>query len=344
MAWDTPNTSTLRSVHAWWPHAAVIVAMLAIPFLFDSPGMRTFNLVLLMGLAAQGLNIIMGLGGMVSVATASLLGVGGFVSGHLYETMGIGMATSVLLSAALGMMIGVILALPGLRLCHLYFATATMAMHFIIVFFLQLIQNGPRKGSPFILSTAEIGPIAFDKPVQWYALLCILSVIVMVATQWIKTAPLGRALNAIRDDQDAAEIAGVNTVRVKLIAFTISSGIIAGVGSIRAFYQLTSSWEEISLELAIQFVAIVIVGGMGFAYGPILGALLVVGIPEFIARGLQDVVGPKLGSQIFLIKNTLFGALVIYFMTIGPDGVPGALRAARKALSRHWRRLRSGPA
>jgi branched-chain amino acid transport system permease protein len=236
------------------------------------------------------------------------------------------------------MAVGFVLALPGLRLKHLYFATATMAMHFIIVFFLQLVQNGMRKGSPYTLGEAAIGSFKLDSALKWYALLCALSIIALLATQWIKGARLGRALLAIRDDQDAAEIAGVHTVKVKFIAFTISSGMIAGVGSILAFYQLIASWEGISLELAIQFVAIVIVGGMGYSFGPILGAFLVVGVPDFIARGLEGVIGPALGSQLFLIKNTLFGALVIYFMTIGPDGVPGAIKKGLKALKRAFGR------
>lgn len=318
----------------WTPYVVTLAILVAVPFLSNSQSLRTFNLVLLMALTAQGLHIIMGLGGMVSVATAALLGVGGFAAGHLSEKMGVGFIPATLIAGALGMVVGVVLALPGLRLKHLYFATATMAMHFIIVFFLQYIQNDIRKGSPFILGPANVGPWTLETPLQWYALFAVLAALLLILTRFIMAGRLGRALTSIRDDQDAAEIAGVNTVQAKFIAFMISSSIIAAVGSIRAFYQLTSSWEEISLELAIQFVAIVIVGGMRFSYGPILGALLVVGVPDFIVRALEGVIGPQLGSQLFLIKNTLFGALVIYFMTLGPDGVPGALRKLAKALRR----------
>ena len=127
-------------------------------------------------------------------------------------------------------------------------------------------------------------------------------------------------------------------MRAKIIAFMLSSAIIAATGAVRAFYQHTSSYEEFTLELAIQYVAVVIVGGMGYSYGPILGALLVIGVPDFIARGLQGLVSASIGSHIFLIRNALFGILVMYFMTIGPDGVPGALRQARKALSRRLKR------
>ncbi|MDZ4802932.1 MAG: branched-chain amino acid ABC transporter permease [Bryobacteraceae bacterium] len=338
-AFDSAPGGRMRPSLEWGPYIAVLATMAAIPFLFGTTSIRTFNLVLLMGLTAQGLNIIMGMGGMVSVASAALLGIGGFLAGHLSETMGVGIVTSTLLSAALGMGVGVLLALPGLRLKHLYFATATMAMHFIIVFVLQIVQNDMRKGSPFSLAPASIAGIGLDTPLDWYVLFCVLSAVLLIATQMIRTSSLGRALIAIRDDQDAAEIAGVNTVRAKFIAFTISSGVIAAVGAILAFYQMTASWEGITLELAIQFVAIVIVGGMGFSYGPILGAFLVVGIPDFIVRALDGVIGPQLGSQIFLIKNTLFGLLVIYFMTIGPDGVPGALRKGYKAMARFWRRM-----
>ena len=299
-------------------------------------GLTQVNLTLIAILGAMSLNYLTGSAGLISIGHAAFYAVGA-IAGAITGTQWGWPFPLVLVAAALaGALAGVLAGLPSLRVRGLYFVLSTLALHFIVVFLMAEYQYKffDVVGIPF--NEATVGTIALDSPMRWYFFLLPLVVVVYLGLRNTLRSREGRALMAMRDHELAATSAGVDVRILRLKAFAFSSAIAAMAGALYAYYLTNVTAEFFSINFAIQFIAMIIIGGMGSLPGAVVGAMIWLLLPAVItgfatqAGGASaGVLGKLLVDNKPQLVNLVFGTLVILLLIFAPGGIAGLGRQLR---------------
>lgn len=311
--------------------------------------------------AALGLSLLTGFTGQVSLGHAAFLTIGGYVVGHFGGRLGWPMPAWLLLAAATGAVIGALLGPFALRLRGNYLVVVTLALIFVVT---HVVRNWEGFTGGFDGVSTNRAPVAlgsldfanlqlfgrqFTREQGLFYLSWLLVGIGALATRNLVRSRPGRAMQAVRDRDFAAETVGVNLARYKIAVFAISSAMAASAGAIYAVgLRFLSPPEPLSeLFLSIRFVAIIIVGGMGTVYGAVVGALLLGPLPEIVKRFVEylDFNIPLFGrplvsnlatdNPIFsesAFSEILFGLMLVLFVLFWPQGIAGMLRSLRARL------------
>src|SRR5918992_5321460 len=224
-----------------------------------------------------------------------------------------------LLTASVGALFG----LPALRLKGLYLAIATLAAQQVIIWVVthwDAVTGGVDAlvvPAPSLLGIDLSGDFNF-----YWVILTFAALSAIVATNLLRTG-IGRAFVAIRDQDIAAEVAGVNPTRYKVLAFAVSSGFVGLAGALTAHYTQIVTWERFTLDVSILYLAMVIVGGLGSVAGSVYGAAFMIALPAYIQelsstfRGSLEFVARELPA----IQQLIFGATIIVFLIFEPRGI-----------------------
>ncbi|MPY91703.1 MAG: branched-chain amino acid ABC transporter permease [Acidimicrobiia bacterium] len=291
-------------------------------------GTRVLGLICTIMLAipsAHALNLLTGVAGLVSLGNAAFLAIGAFTAAALGSVNDLPFLPVVLISAVVAAAAGAIVGIPALRLRGLYLVVATMALHFIVIYAARRFQV-PRVGAAgFRMPRPELFGQQMDQR-KWYVVLTVIAVLSTVAFVNLKRSRFGRAWNMIRERDIAAEILGVNVPRYKILAFTLSSAMIGFQGAIFAYYLRTVEMETFNLNLAIDYVAIIIIGGLGSVHGAIFGAILVYGVPFYVSQLSGSLprdswLNELLGADIFNVNRIIYGLAIIGFLLFEPAGL-----------------------
>jgi len=312
-----------RVQKAWF--AVFSLALLSYPFFASALWLDLANQVLLASIGAVALMLLTGYAGQISLGHAGLLAAGAFTTGILFKEFGASMWLTLPASAAVGAALGLIFGLPSLRLRGLYLAVSTLALHFIVTFAGGEYET--RRG----FSTGIVIEAPLADPRNWYFVLLAAAAATLLFSLNLLRSRTGRAWRAIHGREAVAEALGISVHRAKLSAFVISSTLTAVSGCLFAYYRGFVSAEAFSLYLTIQYVAMVIIGGMGSLLGAILGTVFVVLFPYIIdaATALLGIAG-RLASVIFAVNYAAFGLVMILFLVFEPQGLVGL-----------WRRMQS---
>jgi branched-chain amino acid transport system permease protein len=305
---------------------ALLVGIL-FPTLFGPFPTSVLTVAALTVIGAVALNLLQGVAGQVSAGNAAFMAVGAVTTGVMvHQWHGVPFLLSLLASGLAAAVLGALVAIPAVRVRGLYLLISTLALHYIVaygVFNLQKRTVGP---TGWIMPTPTVGPFDIDSPLKWYYILVFLAVISLWQMANILRTRVGRSWIAVRDGDIAAEILGVNVTRAKLDAFVITSFVIGVQGSLFAYYTQVISSELFTLDLAITYIAIVIVGGMGSVTGTVLGTLAVVGLP-FVIQQVAIQLPPEftpahiLLLHIFNVNAIAYGALIMLFLLFAPGGL-----------------------
>lgn len=275
------------------------------------------------GIAALGLNLVVGFTGQISLGHAAFFGFGAFASAWLNNTTGIPVFFCIPLAGAMTMAVGLIVGIPAGRIKGLYLAIATLASQFILEDFFARAEwfTGGVAGAmanPFSLFGYEFST---DQRF-WYVALAYLVVMYLLATNLLRTRD-GRAFVAVRDHYLSAEIMGINLTKYRILSFGISS-FYAGIGgALFGHYLGFVSAEGFNILLSIQFLAMIIIGGLGSVMGSLMGTVFMVLLPEVMEAGVS-VAGhflPGLTQALAYIKEMSIGLAIILFLIFEPDGL-----------------------
>lgn len=298
------------------------------------------NLMLITLLGALSLNYLTGVAGLVSIGHGAFYALGA-MSGAVFGTqLGLPFPLVLVGSALVGAAAGVVAGLPSLRVRGLYFVLSTFALHYIVVFALSEYQFRVFDVAGIPFGDATLGPWTLDTPLRWYFFLLVLCVLVYVGLRNSLRSREGRALMAARDHELAAGAAGIDVRIIRLKVFALSSAIAAVAGTLYSFYMTNVNAEFFSIDFAIQFVAIIIIGGMGSLAGPLVGSAVWLLLPAVIAglaanAGSTDsAVGAFLSEAKPQLVNLVFGGLVIVLLIFAPEGIAGIGRSLRDRLVR----------
>lgn len=304
----------------------ILFAVVA-PLIMSEYYLTLLSLVAISIVGALGLNILLGYTGQLSIGHAAFMSVGAYTAANLVTKFDLPFLITLPAGGLMAAAIGVIVGIPSLRIKGVYLAIATLAAQFII----EWIINHSPSISGGVQASIEIERptllgMKLDGPVELYYFLLIVAVIAIVATQNLIRSRIGRAFIAIRDQDIAAEIIGISVFKYKLYAFAISSFYAGVTGVLYTYYLGIASYEQFSLAVSIDYLAMIIIGGLGSILGSILGAffitLLPIGIRLFMETvGAQFVEPDVLAQSISQLRQILFGVLIIVFLIVEPDGL-----------------------
>lgn len=318
--------------------AAVIVGIL-LPFWAGAYWLSALVWVLIFALGALGLDVLTGRTGQISLGHAFFLSIGAYTGAVLGVTMHLPTLLWIPAGGLVAGLVGGLVAPTALRLKGMYLAIVSIGLVYLgqyIFTNVSYFSGGPGGrsmpvpafGSLNFASGLTIGPIFISEDGLYYYLAFILLALGMLFVRNLSRTHLGRSMTAVRDGELAGAVLGVNVARTKITAFVVSSAIAGVAGAMYGSYLNFATPGQFDLGLSVQFVAMIIVGGMGSLWGPVLGALFVWGLQselDNLANSLPFLQGGThtTGIPVGDAAAILYGLVLIVFLLVEPRGVVG---------------------
>jgi branched-chain amino acid transport system permease protein len=294
---------------------------------------------LILSLAAIGLNLLVGYCGQISLGHAAFMSVGAYAAYNLaLRVPQLNFLLVLILAGLIAAAVGLLFGIPSLRIRGLYLAVATLAAQFFMDWTFARVKwftNFAPSGS---VSTATIDIFGWrvDTPVRKYLfLLAVVTVFALVAKNLVR-GHMGRAWMAMRDMDVAAEVIGIRPVYAKLTAFGVSSFYVGVAGALWGFVYL-GSWEPLAFDinLSLNLLFMIIIGGMGSILGSFFGAFFIVALPILLNQA-PAWIGVQLSTaMVSNLEAMIFGALIVFFLIVEPQGL-ARLWAIGKEKLRLW--------
>jgi branched-chain amino acid transport system permease protein len=305
----------------WGATAALAVAGLVLTELLDNEYyFNALYLILQAMLMAIAWNILGGFTGYVNFGSAGFFAMGAYATVALNKALGLPLPLLILAAGILGGLVGLGLGYLTLRLKGVYFAIATLAMAIVIETFVNNWSYvGGAKGSYLLTPETHLW---FGSYIQMLFMTMLLLTLAAVAiSRTLNASRLGRGLAAIRDDEIAAECAGVPTLRLKLVSTTLMGAMMAVAGAPFPFFvTFVDPASAFSLFIAVNAIAMPMIGGTAHWLGPVVGALVV--------GTTQEVIKVTVSSELNIL---IVGLMLVGFITLAPQGIVGlARRIARR--------------
>jgi branched-chain amino acid transport system permease protein len=317
----------------WLWSLLLVIALILAPYLLNSYALSFLTIILITVIGALGLNILTGYTGLISLGHVGFLVTGAYAYAVVVSKYGmppiVGFFTAGLVPALASLVVGA----PSLRLKGLYLAITTLAFSFIIntiILEARWLTNGARGIS---VQRPNILGVSFDSDAAFIYLCLGFAIAALLATLNIRRSRVGRAFVAIRDNDTAARVMGINLHAYKLFAFVTSAFITGIAGSLYGIYLSFVSVEGFPFLLSIEALAILIVGGLGSALGAVLGTILIVLLPE-ATRLLFSLFSAQIDAMFTTgaqeLKSMLYGLVIILFLRFQPRGLVGAWHDIRR--------------
>ena len=304
--------------------------------------MTQLNVTLIVLVGALGLNLLTGYTGLISIGNAGFFALGAIVAASLgVKWVQAPFLVVVLAAGCAGAVVGAIVGLPSLRIRGIYLLLATMGLHFVMVFlFLKFTTRWFGFGGIQFTPTAHAFGIPLNTDIRWYYFLLVTAGIALLLTRNLLRSRRGRAFVAVRDHPIAASMSGINVARTRVTSFAISSFMVTAIGAVYVWYLGAASQDNFTLLFAIQFIAMIVIGGEGSLVGTALGALVWSIIPTALIAFSEMAGGISPGLNENVLKwqtqytNIIFGVLIVLVMIFNPTGLAGLWARLKRAFVR----------
>jgi branched-chain amino acid transport system permease protein len=309
---------------------AGVLFVLISPFVFSDYILSQFIMIGIYGIAALGLNVLTGMTGQISLGHGAFFGFGAFASAW-FSSRGIPVLLSIPMAGVLTMAVGMVFGIPAARLKGLYLAIATLASQYILEDFFARADwfTGGTSGS--LAETASLFGLQFDSDGRYLYLVLFWVIVSFVGVANLARTRDGRALVAVRDHYLSAEIMGINLRHYRILSFGLAAFFAGLAGALYGHYLGFVSAEGFTIILSIEFLAIIIIGGLGSVSGSLLGAAFILLLPqamEAFANALATLV-PAIAQGTAYIKQMSVGAAIILFLVLEPEGLVHRWRLMR---------------
>ncbi len=304
-----------------------VVVLCAAPYVVDRYWLSLLISIGYYGIAALGLNILVGFTGQISIGHAAFFGFGAFASAWVSNSWGVPVFFAIPIAGILTTAVGLVFGLPAARLKGLYLAIATLAAQFILQDFFSRAEwfSGGVAGS--IAEPFSIFGVSFGTDESYfYVVLAWLVICYLLATNLMRSRD-GRALVAVRDHYLSAEMMGINLTKYRTLSFGLSS-FFAGIGgALYAHYLQYVSVEGFTILLSIQFLGMIIIGGLGSIAGTLMGTAFMVLLPEVMTWATSLLSGSAidralvLGNNVSYLREMAIGLAIVLFLIFEPDGL-----------------------
>jgi len=318
------DMAVIRNRGQWVITLGFLTVLFGLPLIANSYIISMINIIGINIIVAQGLNILVGYTGQISLGQAAFMGVGAYASTLLVRG-GLPFWFALPIAGLTAGIVGTVFGLPSLRIKGFYLAMATLAAQFIIPWFFRNVATDLFGGMPgLVVPPPKLGGFVFNSQQSMYFIIVGVAGLTTILSKNIARTRLGRAFVAIRDNDLAAEVLGIAQFTYKLRAFFISAFYAGLAGSLWAHYARAINPEQFHLIDSVWQLGMVIVGGAGSALGPILGATFVRLLNELsiLAAPMIGKLLPSLEAGILAaLGPILFGLALILFLIFEPRGL-----------------------
>ena len=272
--------------------------------------------ILLYSILVQSLNLIMGYAGIVSMCHAIFAGIGAYTAALISLHLGYNFTIAMLAGFVLAAVTGALLALPSLRVRDEYIIVFTIGFQMVMYEFL-LTARGITEGQGGIpgIPAPEFFGIEFASPASFLPLVFVIALICFSVAWRVIYSPFGRVLKAIREEESACRALGKNSLQFKVLVFALGGGLAAIAGSTLAYYVTFVSPFTFIVDVSIFIIVMVVLGGLANFWGPLVGAAILVGLPE----ALRFI--PGSANIIDAIREILYGLILMLLMIFRPQGI-----------------------
>src|SRR6056297_2734509 len=282
-------------------------------------------------IAVVGVNILTGYTGLVSLGHGAFVAIGAYATVIFHQLFSgvipdaVMMFVVIPLAVAVSALIGIVVGLPSLRVKGFYLAVTTLAANFIVIFLIEQDLFAPWTGGMVGVNTPVPNLLGWelDTKREMFILIAVLAFITLLMAQNLIRTRIGRAFIAIRDRDYSAEILGISLLRYKLTSFALSAAYCGLAGAMFAFFFSRILPEQFELDLSLELVAALIVGGMGRTMGPVFGVMIIVMMPEVIKVVAAYFTGGDAASARYIspLQEIAFGLLLVFFLLKEPLGI-----------------------
>lgn len=282
--------------------------------ILSSSTIVVFGTVLFYAIVALGLNVLLGYSGLISLGTAGFMGVGAYITSYITADMNLPFIISVAVSIIVPLIIGLVIGLISLRISGMYLAIATLAVSEIFRRVFVEFDGFTGGFSGKSAAYPNIFGFALDKN-STFVLIVIVLIGLMILTDNFINSSTGRALLTMRGSEAAAQAMGINLLKYKLTAFAIAT-VYASLGGVLYAHFIRFSYPSTwNTMLSLQILAVIVIGGLKTIGGPLVGSIIVFGVPELILKQL-----PVIG-QIDGLAYIFTGILIIVVILFYPNGL-----------------------
>ena len=316
-----------------WTLVGLLLLFVAVPLTAGSYVLYVANIIGIFSIAAVGLNLLIGYTGQISLGHGAFFGVGAYTAAILGAKAGLPFIVAVPAAGLMTAAVGIVFGLPSARLKHLYLLIATLAGQFIIEYVLVQWESLTGGAQGIFLPGAAVFGVDLGTDKKFFYVVFVS----FVALTWfavnIMRTRYGRAFIAIRDNDLAAEGMGIPIFRYKLLAFAISSFYAGFAGALFAYYMMAITPEPFNLWLSIEYVAMIIIGGLGSIPGSVFGAVFIVLLNEFLTHITEILMNLRasVGAAITIapLREFVFGLAIVLFIIFEPKGLAEIWRIVR---------------
>jgi len=318
------RTARWRPMLPWAVGVLAVLAAIGLQTQLYSGQVRTVSAIFMFVALAQAWNLLGGFAGYASFGQVVFFGLGGYLTAVTMTHLGWTFWMALVAGGVVAGLFGALIGMPLLRLRGHYFAIATLGVaegvREVIINVPALTGGGGGITIPTVGNAATTAYLGND---GFYSLFLALAVLAVLAAGLISRNKMGYALRAIHQDEDAAAAVGINTTRVKVLTFALSGLLTGLVGATYAFQQVTIYPERLfDVEITVLMVVMVVIGGSGTVLGPLVGAVLLQFLSEWLRQNYTTV------------HSLLLGAMIIVAVILLPQGLVNYVREARR--SREW--------
>lgn len=298
------------------------------PYIYDA------DLALIAGVGAIGLNLLTGYSGQVSIGNAAFLAIGAYCVVFFHTSLPF--PIPVVIGGLAAGLVGLLIGIPSLRLRGLYLIFSTLALQYIVSFAFNQYDTSTGAIAGHFIPSPKIGSITIAGDREWFVLISVLLALVATFVWNVIRGRPGRALAALRANEDAASVMGINVTSLKLATFTASSLIVGLAGAMGAYFLQDVGYSYYSIDLAISYIAMILIGGLASIWGAVVGAIIVTIIPFL----LQDI-STSVSANGFLQKNeasldtAIYALAILIFLYFKPAGIASMAQWIKKRYNRN---------
>src|SRR4030042_1744337 len=318
------DMAIVRTRTQWGLLIALLVVVFTAPLYFGNFWLGVFNLIGITLIAAVGLNILVGYCGQLSIGHAGFIAVGAYTSAVLTNRFEMPFLVGLIAAGLVSGLIGIVFGLPSVRVKGFYLAITTVAAQFIIIWVIN--HWGSITGGFMGLNVPRASLFGFvfkTEASQFYLIMVIVALCIFLAKNLVR-GRVGRAFIAVRDNDLAAEVMGINLLYYKLLAFFIGWFLAGIAGCLSAHWTGFLNAEHFTLTDSVLYIGMVIIGGMGTTIGPILGVVVIRLLQQvviYISPFIENAI-PALSTGFTTgLGPMVFGLAIILFLILEPRGL-----------------------
>ena len=288
--------------------------------MFDEYWLAQLSFILIYAIVGLGLMVLAGFTGLFSLGHAAFLGVGAYTQAVLVNA-GVPFTLAILGAASLSALVGLVVAMPALRVKGIYLGMATLALGFILEEVFARWEHMTGGNSGLFVNAPEFMGTTVDSAGGFYFLCLAITVLATLGVLNLLRSPTGRAFVAIRDSEISAQSMGIHLASYKTLSFAISAALTGIGGALYAHKIQFLTPDQFSIIQSIDLLLMVVIGGLGSVHGAFLGAIFLISMPQMIALGKDYL--PDSIAQAPGLTGMVYGMFLVGFVLFEPMGLYG---------------------